>query len=337
MAAPFRFGLALFATLLALSTVMSEHVRRKPYIIHMSKSMKPKHFSLHEHWYASLINEVTSGSDEHRSLLLYTYDILLHGFAAKLTSAEALALETREGCLAVIPSSISQLHTTHSPQFLGLNNQYNNLWPRSRYGKDVIVGVVDSGIWPESESFGARYFFKGYEARYGSLDKSEYKSTRDTIGHGTHTASTVAGSLVAVSGIANGTAIGMAPLARLAVNKAVWGPAGRGDESDIVAAMEKAVADGVDIISMSLGSYDRPFYRDSSAIAAFKAIQKGVFVSISAGNSGPRYSSVTNTAPWMTTVGASSIDRELGGGSSAVGNSVRAPIVAAFSSRGPTQ
>lgn len=79
--------------------------------------------------------------------------------------------------------------------------------------------------------------------------------------------------------------------------------------SDIIAAADKAVADGVDVLSLSLGGAARPYYSDSIAIASFGAIQKGVFVSCSAGNSGPFKSSVGNVAPWLMTVGASYTDR----------------------------
>ncbi|XP_059069633.1 subtilisin-like protease SBT1.4 [Cryptomeria japonica] len=151
MANPSLFSLALFVSLIALTTTVSQEIR-KPYIVYMNKSMKPLHFSLHEYWYVSLINEATSGSgSDDESLLLYTYDIVLDGFAAKLSRAEAASLESMEGCLAVIPSSVSQMHTTRSPQFLGLGGSHNNFWPQSHYGKDVIVGVIDTGIWPESE------------------------------------------------------------------------------------------------------------------------------------------------------------------------------------------
>ncbi|GLJ10279.1 hypothetical protein SUGI_0125350 [Cryptomeria japonica] len=342
MANPSFFAVALFVFLFALSTTVSEEIRTA-YIVHMSKSMKPLHFTLHKHWYTSLINKVTSGSDD-RSRLLYTYDKVLHGFAAKLSSAEAAALESMDDCLAVIPSSVRQIHTTHSPQFLGLGGPNNILWPPSQHGKDVIVGVIDSGIWPESESFddrslgpvpaewkgvcqsgemfnsshcnrkiiGARYFFKGYEATIGKLGKSEIKSARDTDGHGTHCASTAAGSAVggvSFNGFANGTAIGMAPQARLAVYKVLW--ANQADDCDVAAAMEMAIAEGVDIISMSIGHRDinLPFYQDSYAIGAFKAMRKGVSVSFSASNNGPVDSTITNTAPWVITVGASSMDR----------------------------
>ncbi|GLJ35479.1 hypothetical protein SUGI_0713530 [Cryptomeria japonica] len=337
---------ATLATLLLflLSTTASDENTRKPYIVHMLKSMKPEHFSLHEHWYHSILTNATPASSTSRpSLLLYTYNVLLHGFAAKLTSAEAAALESVDGCLAVIPSSLNKLHTTHSPKFLGLTDG-GGLWSQQlNRGEDVIVGVVDTGIWPESESFhdkglgpvpsrwkgecesgeqfdssmcnrkliGARFNFSvGYKSHVGE----DFISARDNNGHGTHTASTAAGSAVrgaSYNGFGNGTAMGMAPAARLAVYKACWGLEGTCDDSDVAGAMEKAIQDGVDIISMSIGYvFENPFYMDHQALAAFGAIERGVFVSASAGNQGPDPEFLANTAPWITTVGSSSMDRE---------------------------
>ncbi|KAH9303931.1 hypothetical protein KI387_008335, partial [Taxus chinensis] len=152
-----------------------------------------------------------------------------------------------------------------------------------------------------------------YERQTPINDTLEYRSPRDSNGHGTHTASTVAGAAVAASsyfGSANGTARGMAPQARLAIYKVCWGPATYCDGSDIVAAMEQAILDGVDIISISITSADDPFYMDQRAVAAFAAMEKGVFVSSAAGNDGPFSATLSNTAPWVTTVGASSIDRD---------------------------
>ncbi|XP_057826226.2 subtilisin-like protease SBT1.5 [Cryptomeria japonica] len=339
-------SLGALATLLLffLSTKASEENSRKPYIVHMLKSMKPQYFSLHEHWYHSILTHATSNaSTSNPSLLLYTYEVVLHGFAAKLTSAEAAALESVDGCLAVTPSSLNKLHTTHSPQFLGLTDD-RGMWSQQlSRGEDVIVGMVDTGIWPESESFndkelgpvpsrwkgecesgeqfnssmcnrkliGARFNFSvGYKSHVGE----DFISARDGDGHGTHTASIAAGSAVrgaSFNGFGKGTAMGMAPASRLAVYKACWGLEGSCDESDVAAAMEKAIQDGVDVISLSIGgSFDNPFYMDHEALAAFGAIEKGVFVSASVGNDGPSYISAVNTAPWITTVGASSIDRE---------------------------
>ncbi|KAL6280219.1 hypothetical protein ACE6H2_017100 [Prunus campanulata] len=82
-------------------------------------------------------------------------------------------------------------------------------------------------------------------------------------------------------------------------------------EGDILAALDTAVEDGVDVLSLSLGGASVPFYADGIAIGAFGAIQKGIFVSCSAGNSGPFYASLANEAPWILTVGASTIDRSI--------------------------
>nr|ABR16566.1 unknown [Picea sitchensis] len=315
---------------------------RQSYIIYMDKSMMPDHFSLHQHWYSSMIKEV-SGSNSDPTALLYTYDTVTHGFAACLTSTEAQAMENMDGCLSVFQDSTYGLHTTRTPDFLGLSSSHG-LWPLSRYGDDIIVGVLDTGIWPESKSFndqgltpvparwkgecevgtefnashcnnkliGARYFLKGYEAKFGRIDeKEDYRSPRDADGHGTHTSSIAAGSEVPGSsllGFATGTARGIATKARVAVYKVCWGSC---LGSDMLAAMEAAVADGVDLLSISIASRAIvPYYDDMIAIGALGAIQKGVFVSCSAGNEGPIYSAIFNTAPWITTVGASTIDRE---------------------------
>ncbi|CAN1277944.1 Subtilisin-like protease 3 [Linum perenne] len=112
-----------------------------------------------------------------------------------------------------------------------------------------------------------------------------------------------------VFGQANGTAMGIAPFAHLAMYKVC-------DEDDcfessVLAAMDAAIEDGVDVLSLSLGTSSVHLYDDVIALGAFRAIQSGIFVSCSAGNSGPDSSSVENEAPWILTVGASTIDRDI--------------------------
>lgn len=141
----------------------------------------------------------------------------------------------------------------------------------------------------------------------------ESKSARDTEGHGTHTASTAAGSSVSNASFyqyAGGEARGMASKARIAAYKICWS-FGCFD-SDILAAMDQAIADGVHVISLSVGAngYAPEYDHDSIAIGAFGAAQNGVLVSCSAGNSGPGPYTAVNIAPWILTVGASTIDRE---------------------------
>lgn len=159
---------------------------------------------------------------------------------------------------------------------------------------------------------GARVFYRGYEAATGKInEKNEYKSPRDQDGHGTHTAATVAGSPVRganLLGYAYGTARGMAPGARIAAYKVCW--SGGCFSSDILSAVDRAVTDGVNVLSISLGGGVSSYSRDSLSIATFGAMEMGVFVSCSAGNGGPDPVSLTNVSPWITTVGASTMDRD---------------------------
>lgn len=131
--------------------------------------------------------------------------------------------------------------------------------------------------------------------------------------HGTHTASIAAGRPVegaSYYGQANGTASGMAPLAHLAMYK-VSATDGEAGESEVLAAMDAAIEDGVDVMSLSLGYGSQPLYDDVVAIGAYAAITKGIFVSCVAGNSGKRDAALSNEAPWLLTVGASSVDRAI--------------------------
>ncbi|KAM7491307.1 hypothetical protein LguiA_034228 [Lonicera macranthoides] len=83
-------------------------------------------------------------------------------------------------------------------------------------------------------------------------------------------------------------------------------------EADILAGIDAAIEDGVDVISISLGLDEpTPFFNDSTAIASFAAMQKGIFVSCAAGNSGPFNGTLSNEAPWILTVGASTHDRKI--------------------------
>lgn len=307
----------------------------------------PSTFRHHLQWYSSTLQSLTretaeEGDDE---AIIYSYETAFHGFAAKLSEKEAEELETSHGVLAVLPDTVYQLHTTRSPEFLGLEPETsNNAWSSIVGDHDVIVGVLDTGIWPESPSFsdrgmgpvparwkgacdtgrgftakncnkkiiGARIFYRGYEASTGAIDdKDEFKSPRDQDGHGTHTAATATGVPVPganLLGYARGTARGMAPRARVAAYKVCW--SGGCFSSDILAAVDRAVADGVDVLSISLGGGVSSYYRDSLSIAAFGAMEMGVFVACSAGNSGPDPISLTNVSPWITTVGASTMDRD---------------------------
>lgn len=201
-------------------------------------------------------------------------------------------------------------------------------------GKCENSSTFDASIACNRKLIGARIFFKGYEAKYGPIDETiEFKSPRDSDGHGSHTSSTAAGSVVPyanLSGFAAGTASGVSPLSRLAIYKVCWLPCCC-TASDIFAAMEAAVSDGVDILSLSLGfgsTTDDDYFIDPIAIASFFAMSKGIVTVCAASNSGPSSQTVTNIAPWIFTIAASSIDRDftanavLGNGQSYKGTSL---------------
>lgn len=114
---------------------------------------------------------------------------------------------------------------------------------------------------------------------------------------------------VSYYGLAQGVARGGVPYARIAVYKVCWsfGCA----TADILKAFDDAIADGVDILSVSLGApWAFPYMEDPIAIGSFHAMKYGILTSNSAGNSGPFPYTVANSAPWTLTVAASTIDRK---------------------------
>eukprot|EP00256_Glycine_max_P026793 XP_003551824.2 subtilisin-like protease SBT1.1 isoform X2 [Glycine max] len=344
----FRILILFLALMVTNSIAFSD---QQTYIVHMDQTkIKASNQDSTKPWYESIIDFISESSmqedDEEDILapqLLYTYETSMFGFAVHLSKKHLKYLNQVDGFLSAIPDELSTLHTTYSPHFLGLRNG-RSLWSASNLATDVIIGVLDSGIWPEHISFqdsgmspvpshwkgvcekgtkfsssncnkkliGARTYYKGYEKFFGKKinETVDYLSPRDSEGHGTHTASTAAGRVVKnanLFGQARGTASGMRYTSRIAVYKVCW-PKGCAN-SDILAAVDQAVSDGVDVLSLSLGSDPKPFYDDLIAVASFGATKKGVFVACSAGNKGPSPSTVSNGAPWIMTVAASSTDR----------------------------
>lgn len=318
------------------------------------------------------------------------YTISANGFVADLTAKQATQLATDRRVLTVEKDSLVYADTWNTPDFLGLTGRkgvWQQVGGQARAGDGVVVGVIDSGIWPESRSFrgnrltakpqgrwgvridgsatsmrksdgrlfrgqcqageefaltdcttkliSARSYVQGYGA--ARTVEADYLSPRDGNGHGSHTASTAAGQPVtgvATEGVAFGDISGVAPAAKIAVYKALWEtPDGRasGATSDLVAAIEQAVTDGVDVLNYSI-SGPRETTVEAAELAFEGAAEAGVFVAASAGNEGPGASTVAHNSPWVTTVAASTHTRfentvVLGDGTQVAGASIsRTPL-----------
>lgn len=321
--------------------------------------------------------------------VLHTYSTTFSGFAAQMTEAQAAQLMTSREVKSVVPSERREMDTTRTSEFLGLTapgGLYSQLDAQSRNvkGEGVIIGVIDSGIWPESPAFGdkvdaagkpvayhqagtlaygpppagwagacvtgegftaamcgnkligARYYNEDFAASGAVRVALEYLSPRDgaTSGHGSHTASTSGGNervdIVNASGVITAVMGGIAPRARIAAYKVCWTATVSTQTgcytADMLRAIDDAVADGVDVINFSI-SGTQLFFNDPIEIAYLNATAAGVFVAASAGNAGPA-NTVAHMSPWLTTVAASTHDRNAGGGDLRLGN---ATVLSGFS------
>ena len=326
----------------------------------------------------------------------YDYVYSFNGFAAELTPAQAAELQAQPDVVSVHPDEAVEADTSSTPSFLGLDGK-DGLWGRlggptggkksPGAGEDIVIGVIDSGIWPEVGSFSdrdasnklayqgkpegfrgtcasaetvgddswdanlcnnklvtAQYFNAAWGGNEGVAQELpwEFLSPRDYNGHGTHTASTAGGNHgVDVTGATDefGEISGIAPRARIASYKALWsvedGSTATGYTSDMVAAIDKAVADGVDVINYSVSGSSTDFL-EPTEVAFLNAAAAGIFVSASAGNDGPDASTVAHPGPWLTTVAAGTHNRTTTG-AVVLGNGARyAGVSLSDSAVGPT-
>ncbi|HTP10782.1 MAG TPA: S8 family peptidase, partial [Anaerolineae bacterium] len=276
------------------------------------------------------------------------YDLIFGGVSMVVPADQVSTLAKMPGVVAVYPDELLHLDTDNSPQFIGAPTAWNLGGGQENAGEGVVVGVLDTGIWPEHPSFsdpdpsgkpyaplaswhgttcqfgsavpgdapftcnnklvGAARFMATYSALNASLP-DEYLSARDDDGHGTHTSSTAAGNAnvaASIFGVPRGLISGIAPRARIAMYK-VCGAAGC-YSSDSAAAVQQAIQDGVNVINFSISGGANP-YSDAVELAFLDAYNAGVFVSASAGNSGPGADTTDHRGPWVTTVAASTQNR----------------------------
>ncbi|GMH27711.1 hypothetical protein Nepgr_029554 [Nepenthes gracilis] len=308
----------------------------------------PRNFSYISRVHDSLLRKVLRGQ---KYMKLYSYHYLINGFAVLVTPQQADKL-SRSGEVANVVLDFSvRTATTHTPQFLGLpQGAWVVEGGCDSAGEGIVIGFIDTGIDPTHPSFAdnlsenaypipqhfsgicevtrdfpsgscnrkliaARHFAASAITRGIFNASQDYASPFDGDGHGTHTASIASGNHgipVIVSGHHFGNASGMAPRAHIAVYKALYKSFG-GFAADVVAAIDQAAQDGVDIISLSITPNRRPpgiaTFFNPIDMALLTAVKAGIFVVQAAGNTGPSPRSISSFSPWIFTVGAAAHDR----------------------------
>ena len=271
------------------------------------------------------------------------------GVALKVAGNKVADLLRLPGVAAVQKDTARKPLTDSSPQFIGAPVLYRQLGGAANAGEGVIVGVIDTGAWPEHPSFADRgvpapppradgtertcdfgdnpptpaadvfecndklIAGERFMATYDSIypDSEVYETARDSDGHGTHTSTTAAGSRVAN---ANPLGVNRGAIHGIApgANVAIYkvcGAVGGCFSSDSAAAVQEAILDGVKSINFSISGGNDP-YTDPVELAFLDAYAAGVHVSASAGNDGPGADTVNHRGAWVNTVAASTQKRE---------------------------
>lgn len=290
-------------------------------------------------------NESLQDAGVNTEAKVHDFTFALNGYSAILTEEQVEVIKLQKDVVLVLEDQMRYPDTDSSPTYLGLTDA-GGAYAKGYTGEGVVVGIIDTGIWPEHPSFaddgsfpapptgplpcdfgntahnpndapftcnnkliGAYQMLATYRALIGAA-ADEFDSARDDNGHGTHTASTAAGNsdvAATLYGMPAGVISGIAPRAHIIAYKGL-GNLG-GFTSDLAAAIDQAVADGVDVINYSIGG--GASLPGADEISFLLAADAGVFVATSAGNSGPGAGTVGNPAsmPWVTTVGASTQSR----------------------------
>lgn len=276
-----------------------------------------------------------------------SFQVVYGGVSAVIPGNSVQEILRVPGVVAVQRDALNQPLTDSSTEFINATAAYSALRTRKGAGTGVLLGNLDSGVWPEHPSFadqghlpdyagpalpcefgdnpltaeddpfecnnklvGGAPYLDTYELAIG-LPPEEYPgSARDADGHGSHTSSTSAGNVVTdvdTLGPTLSRINGVAPGAQV-MEYRVCGEQGC-YSSDSAAAVEDAILDGVKVINFSISGGTQPM-TDPVELAFLDAYNAGVFVAASAGNDGPGAATANHVSPWVTTVAASTQTRE---------------------------
>ncbi len=295
------------------------------------------------------------------------YTAALNGLALSLPASDVAQVSALAGVAGVYKNEIAHIDTDRGPTWIGAPAVWAQLGGQANAGKDILVGIIDSGLWsanplsstlvytnPHPSFSGEGYTLPftnttntavitqtlgvchptspqasdgtfacnnkvvgGYWYNSSGIAwEAEFHSPLDNGGHGSHTGSTVAGNVVTATVLNNPLALvsGMAPAARIIAYKVCWeaDPADANDggcsSADSASAIDQAILNGVNVLNFSISGGTSPT-TDVVELAFLRARKAGIFVSASAGNSGPTASTVAHLSPWLNTSAAMQHDR----------------------------
>ncbi len=274
----------------------------------------------------------------------YIYDVILNGVSVELSAQEAEELQSLPGIRKVLKDQTYTIDTEVGPEWIGAGDIWDGAAVPDGIGSEgegVLVGIIDTGINFDHPSFsdtpadGFEYEWTGDylgvcapdgDPKYADAcnDKivgawsyttdapTDFVTPEDAEGHGSHTASTVAGNFVDVNFYgAEVTISGVAPHAQIISYDVCYPNEANGacEGEDAIAATQQAILDGVDVINYSISGGTYP-YSDGVELAFLDATAAGVTVATSAGNSGPDAETVAHRSPWLLSTAATSHNRK---------------------------
>lgn len=275
-----------------------------------------------------------------RSVLLRRYMHITNAVAIQVTAEQAAVMRSWPGVVSVVANYAERPLTDAGPAFIRADEIWNG--PSGNRGEGVVIGVIDTGINWDHDAFAdvgadghnhtnplGRQLGLCSQTNVRCNDKligvydftDEGTQGRDENGHGSHVASIAAGNvraadLTAITTTVSNQVSGVAPHANIvsykACNRGEEGSSGSCPFDALLAALDQAAADGVDVVNYSIGGDPRdPWSNNLDGQRFLNLRQAGIVASVAAGNDGPVEGSVSSpaNAPWTLAVANLTHDR----------------------------